>query len=226
MSQPCRRFVLAISIARQEFRLHVYDHSGVIHSRGHNIHSSADLFLRLIYVLNFGNLTTLGFDPTFVNPTLSPLIVFRPSTKYPNLVVQKIHVDDKECAIVRCIFTSPLVRGRATTTWAVSWKKEQYVVKDYWTHISRKNTEADILERISGVSGVPELVAAWTVPLGENDQSTDLIRPSFLFGNMTFETRIHRRLMMTPVGDPLSSFTCIRELVSIFIDIVDGQSYY
>lgn len=130
MSQPCRRFVVAISIARQDFRLHVYDHSGVIHSRGHNIHNSADLFLRVIYVLNFGNPTALGFDPTFINPTLSPLVVFRPSTKRPDIIAQKVYVGDRECSIVRCIFLSPLVRGRATTAWVVSWKKKQYVVKD------------------------------------------------------------------------------------------------
>lgn len=74
--------------------------------------------------------------------------------------------------------------------------------------------------------GVPELVEAWTVPLGEDDQSTDLLRPAFLFGSTEFETRIHRRLLMTPVGDPLCTFSCIQELVSIFIDIVDGEYYY
>jgi len=37
-SQPGRRFLFAISIARQEFRTHMFDRSRVVHSRPYNIH--------------------------------------------------------------------------------------------------------------------------------------------------------------------------------------------
>ena len=37
-SQPNRRFVFALSIADQKFRAHMFDRSGVVHSRGYDIH--------------------------------------------------------------------------------------------------------------------------------------------------------------------------------------------
>ncbi|KAG6372402.1 hypothetical protein JVT61DRAFT_7875 [Boletus reticuloceps] len=87
MSQPNRRFVVALSLARQEFRLHVFDRSGVIHSLGSNVH------------------------------------------------------------------------------------------KDYWTHKGRKHTEEEILLKIKGLLGVPQLVKAWTVQIENVDETTDCLRP-------------------------------------------------
>ena len=37
-SQPGRRFLFALSIANQQFRVHMFDRSGVVHSRPYNIH--------------------------------------------------------------------------------------------------------------------------------------------------------------------------------------------
>lgn len=83
--------------------------------------------------------------------------------------------------------------------------------------------EEDILSKISGLLGVPVLVDAWTVQAGGVDETTDHLRPAFLVENLEFETRIHRRLVMTPVGEPLTQFSTLKELVSIFLDIVHGK---
>jgi Fungal protein kinase len=223
MSQPCRRFVIAISIAQQEFRIHLFDRSGVIHSLGHNIHKSSNLFARVLYVLAFGSPASLGFDPTFIDSSLSPSFLFRPRTTPAIKKSQLIYVGTIPYNVVRPIFASHLIRGRATSSWLVKRGKKRYVVKDYWTHKGRKVAEEEILKRIIGLLGVPQLVEAWTVQVNGTDETTDSLRPSFLVKNVEFETRIHRRILMTPVGDPLISFTSLQEFVSIFIDIVHGK---
>ena len=102
-------------------------------------------------------------------------------------------------------------------------KKKHYVLKDYWTHKGRKRTEKEILLKIKGLLGVSQLVEAWTVQTEGADETTDWLRPPFLVGNKDFETRLHRRLLLTPVGDPLVEFSSLQELISIFIDIVHGE---
>lgn len=226
MSQPCRRFVVALSIARQEFRLHVFDHSGAIHSLGYNLHKSANLFVRIMYVFAFGNPASLGFDPTFIDSSLSPSILFRPRSAPAMNRSRLVYIRDIPYTIVCPIFVRHLIRSRATSSWKVKRGKKLYVVKDYWTHKGRKVTEEEILKKIAGQVGVPELVEAWTVQREGADETTNSLRPLFLVHGTEFETRIHRRLLITPVGEPLVNFTSLQELMSIFIDIVHGKYCY
>ena len=125
--------------------------------------------------------------------------------------------------VVRPIYFSHLIRGRGTSSWLVKRGKKYYVIKDYWTHKGRKHTEKEILLKIKGLLGVSQLVEAWTVQANGADETTDWLRPSFLVGNKEFETRLHQRLLLSPVGDPLVQFSSLQELVSIFIDIVHGE---
>ena len=69
--------------------------------------------------------------------------------------------------------------------------------------------------------GVPEVVSAWTVRIGGADDETNLHRSPLPYSG---EVRIHRRLLMKPVGIPISEFKSIRELLSVFIDILDSMS--
>ncbi|KAI5999608.1 hypothetical protein EDD15DRAFT_2160638 [Pisolithus albus] len=220
MSQPSRRFVVALSLARQEFRLHIFDRSGAIHSLGHSLHRAADLFTRIIYTLTFGSPDVLGFDPTFVDPTLSPSILYRPRSAPALQMSRAIYVRETAYTVLRHIYVSHLIRGRGTSSWLVKKGKKHYVVKDYWTHKGRKHTEEQILVKIKGLLGVSQLVEAWTIQTEGADEMTDWLRPAFLVGNTEFETRLHRRLLLSPVGDPLVQFHSLQELVSIFIDIV------
>ena len=112
------------------------------------------------------------------------------------------------------------------SSWLMRKGKALYVLKDYWTHKGRKRMEGEILLKIKGLLGVSQLVEAWTVRSEGADETTDWLRPPFLVGNIEFETRLHQRLLLTPVGDPLVQFTSLQELVSIFIDIVHGAHYY
>ncbi|KAF8546252.1 hypothetical protein OG21DRAFT_1527957, partial [Imleria badia] len=103
---------------------------------------------------------------------------------------------------------------------------KQYVVKDCWTRSGRMAIEEDMLRRMKekGLTyGVPVLAVAWTVQISGKDDSTDLRRPSYLFeqGSLPPETRIHCHLLLESVDEPLTSFSCIQELLSVLINIVD-----
>ncbi|KAI6028038.1 hypothetical protein BKA83DRAFT_4048585 [Pisolithus microcarpus] len=204
MSQPSRCFVVAISLTCQEFCLHIFDRSGAIHSLGHNLHKSADLFTHLMYTLAFGSPDMLGFDLTFIDPTVSPSIL----TAY---------------TVLCHIYISHLIHGRGMNSWLVKKGKQLYIVKDYWTHEGRKHMEEEILLKVKGLVGISQLVKAWTIQMEGADETTDWLQPAFLVGNIEFETHLHRHLLLTPVGDPLAQFSSLQELMSIFIDIIHGE---
>ena len=95
------------------------------------------------------------------------------------------------------------------------------MVKDSWVHVSRASREESILRLLQGVIGVPELVSAWTVQIEGIDDKTDMRRfPLPYFG----EVQIHHWLLMMPVTIPISEFESVWELLSVFIDILDGTS--
>ena len=59
------------------------------------------------------------------------------------------------------------------TCWHVRQNGEDFVIKDSWTHESWVNREADILSKIHGLKGVPQLVTAWMVQIEGSDDQTD-----------------------------------------------------
>ena len=122
--------------------------------------------------------------------------------------------------VIDRIFFNFLIRGRGTSCWHVRHKNKDYVIKDTWTHKSHVNRERDILTKIRGLKGVPQLISAWTVEIGGVDDRTDTRRSSL---SCSSDIRIHHRLLMQPVGIPLSDFSSIRELLSVLIDILDSK---
>ena len=210
-SQPNQRFVFALFIVDQKFRAHMFDHSGVIHSRGYDIHRHPRVLLCMLSMLAFGNIDQVGYDPTFICQYRS----------VSNL--RKIQVASLRYDIVRRLFFNFLIHGRGTSGWHVRRKKKDYVIKDCWTHASRVNRERDILEKIKDLKGVPHLIAAWTVEIGDSVDRTDVRRPAPLH-TLSSDVRIHLRMLMQPVGTPLSEFGSIRELLSVLIDILDSTS--
>ena len=201
-----------LSIANQELHAHMFDRSGVVHSRPYHIHQSPRVLLCMLGMLAFSNPEHIGCDPTLVYPSPRSSQLISPGT---------IQVGPMIYTIIRQLFFNFLLCGQGTSGWHVWRDGEDYVIKDLWTHASRVNQEEDILNKIHGMKGVPQLVAAWTVKIAGSDDRTDTRRSSFpsLSG-----IRVHRRLAMQPVGVPLSDFKTIRELLSIIIDVLDSKS--
>lgn len=225
VAQPGRRFVIALSIVRSHFRLHIFDRAGVIHSRPYSIHLRADFLIRVLYLLAFAPKDFIGCDPTIF---YSSVITRSNQLRCP----ATIQVGKETFIITDRIFSSDMMRGRATLCFAVKTsvgRVKDYVVKDSWAREGRATNEEEMLMRIKerGLTvGVTTLVTAWTVQIRGIDDSTTLRRPDDLLRDISQgqqpEIRIHRRLLLEPVGKPLHQFTCITELISIFIDIVDG----
>ncbi|KAI6023241.1 hypothetical protein BKA83DRAFT_4493380 [Pisolithus microcarpus] len=197
-AQLARHFMVAISLTCQQYHLHIFNCSGAIHSSAHSIHRHTDTFSHLLYILAFGDPQHLGFDPTFLNPALSPSPLYHPITDTTLKVAWTIKVKNHLYAVLGCIFAS----------------------NDYWTHRGRRHTKEEMLNKIKGLKGLPTLDAAWMVQIDRNDGMTALLWPASIFGNTSFETRIHQHLLMMPVGCPLLEFSLLQELLSIFIDIV------
>ena len=65
-SQPSQQFLLALSIAQQEFRVHMFNRAGVMHSRAYGIHRFPRVLLCTLAVLMFGQPEHVGFDPTII----------------------------------------------------------------------------------------------------------------------------------------------------------------
>jgi len=210
-SQPTRRFLLALSITQQEFCVHMFDRAGVMHSRAYSIHRSPHVLLCMLAVLTFGQPEHVGFNPT--------IIYSSPTSQISSN--NTIQVGSATYSIIRQIFFNYLICGRGMTCWHVCRNGEDFVIKDSWTHESQINREADILSKICGLKGVPQLVTAWTVQIEGSDDRTDARRA---FTPSSIRIHVHRRLLMQPVGLPLSEFKSLRELLSIFIDILDSMS--
>ena len=84
-SQPNRHFLFAMSIARQEFRAHMFDHAGMVHTRPYDIHRRPHRLLRMLSFLAFGQLDQIGYDTTFIPQQLSsphPRAIYVESTVY------------------------------------------------------------------------------------------------------------------------------------------------
>ena len=132
------------------------------------------------------------------------------------------------------LFKSTALRGRATRCWSVESTdehKEGYVMKDCWADARCKQSEIEILELIRELGlcescCVPRLVHGEVVPVFLNvksgtrgDDCTARRRKK----DSSMEGRIHRRLMMEPLGRHITDFRCLHELVGAVIDAVEGK---
>jgi len=159
-------------------------------------------------MLTFGNFGHVGYDPTFLPQYLT------------SRTTATIQVKSMAYNVIDWIFFNFLICGWGTSCWHVHHKNKDYVIKEAWSHKSHVNCERDILTKIWGLKGVPQLISAWTVEIGGADDQTDTRRSSL---SCSSDIQIHRQLLMQPVGIPLSDFASIHELLSILIDILDSK---
>ncbi|KAI6096000.1 hypothetical protein F5141DRAFT_1067925 [Pisolithus sp. B1] len=115
----------------------------------------------------------LGFDPTFLNPALSPSPLYCPITDTALKAAWMIKVENHLYTVLGCIFTSNIIQGRAMSSWG------------------RRHTEEEILNKIKDLKGVPTLDVVWMVQIDRNDEMTALLWPASIFGSTSFETCIH-----------------------------------
>ncbi|KAF8546732.1 hypothetical protein OG21DRAFT_1426235 [Imleria badia] len=184
-SQPGRWFLFALSIAKQEFRAHMFNRTGVVHSCGYDIHRSPRPLLHILSFLTFGLPEHIGYDITFTYSCPIP----QPLSSSSKVDLGMISVRSEIYTIIRRIFYGFLLCSQATSCWHVKRNNRNYVIKDAWTHEGRQFREEEILKKIKGVEGVPHLVDAWTVEIGGLQDRTSTHRSSFPSSDN--EVRVH-----------------------------------
>ena len=208
-TQHDRRFIPLLSFHQNRFQFSLCDRAGIIHSPHYAIDNHALILLRILSAFMFGNELDIGYDPTMYRGTDDN--------------IETIRVSGEVYTVVRKIFSAPTLRGRATQCWHVQKDGKDYAIKDGWISSGRTHSEVDILRQILGVEGVPALIAGEDVQLPNG--STDSTTP-FRAGTSYHEERVHRRLVMQPVGQPLYTFVSKKELVGAIIDIVKGMQHF
>ncbi|KAH8109274.1 kinase-like domain-containing protein, partial [Phellopilus nigrolimitatus] len=216
-SQPYRRFVLGMAIFRDYVTFHYFDRAGVIASDTFNIHEHPEKFLRIVIGFLFSSKTELGYDNSIVVENGSLFIT----------------VKDKKFRLEQHIYAEPCIRGRGTACYLASLDGKQYVIKDSWVDDNRQSPEQQILKHLHGVAGVPTIAAYDAVKIGREKDTTRRLRKVFkkqkFFDkrelkwrsvHVKADDREHRRLVTTPYGDPLESFSSLIELISATRDLI------
>ncbi len=225
-TQPFRRFVLALAIRGTNakslsFCFFMIDRAGVCTSdwqscMGYNCVALA----RIIFALSYAKPELLGVDTSMTIDMLTGNVT-------------KIRVKNKEYEVVRHIYASIILFGRGTHVFLVRDETGKcQILKDAWLLTDHGLSEIVSLLAINETIQKdlsPQAVAyrssgahpQFKLGIEFKDDSTKVRR-----GYITNKppTRIHRRLVTGPVGDPLTSFRSRRELVKVVIDCVKCKS--
>ncbi|KAG6381470.1 hypothetical protein JVT61DRAFT_43 [Boletus reticuloceps] len=140
VAQPGHRFLIPLSVANQKLRLYHFDHSGVVHSHGYNIHQHATFLLQVLYVLTAAPLEHLGYDPTLSFSTTILHMKHLHTEPY-------ILVDGKKYIIECILFYSKMICGWATLCFVIRDPKA-VCCQGCWTSNGRVMTEEGMLTRI------------------------------------------------------------------------------
>jgi hypothetical protein len=220
ISQDNRCFAPSLDICDGYFTFTVIDRSGMVVDVTSKITDDPLTLLRIIVGLMFGRPSVIGYDETIECDDEGRAI--------------NVMVDGKKYDVEEELFRSESFMGRATRCWRVSITEDditkEFVVKDSWVDTRRTQNEIDILKYIesNGVrEGVPKLVCGEDVLVcdGWDDTHTELhyiIDCTARRRVGSGEKRIHRRLLMGPVGTRITNFRTLKELVGSFIDVIKG----
>jgi Fungal protein kinase len=214
-SQPNRFFVPIISAWNNtKFRLTVTDRQGQLRTKTFNIEYGvrrADLLIlfRILVGLCFGNEEAVGYDPT--------------------MIMGRDNVEAIMCAgmrfnVIRLIYATQSLIGRATHVWEVEHEGGSHILKDAWVERSRPVSEAKHLQNIGEMEGIPMLFCSEDISIDGVPLSTGRLRHG-IYGNSDME-RIRRRIVTSSCGSHIAEFHSKRELISALKDIVVSASCF
>jgi hypothetical protein len=226
--QPWRRFILLFSISKSKIRAHYFDRSGMIISKPLPIVGSAKRFVDILNTTTLANRSFLGFDPTIhicnscgnnPNHAHSP----NGSDLMPPGAIGWVYDNEGNIYwIMEILWKSRGFFKRGTVCYRVRDKSDrEYALKDCWVNEEVKDVEINLLNAVQDIPNVVQLVKHWDVLFDEQPDSTSHIRahcPTF-----KYERKIHRRILLTPCGLPLTHFKDIPELIGVFRDLVVGE---
>jgi Fungal protein kinase len=218
-TQHNRRFVIALSLNGGEaFRLTVSDREGQIRLNETILDGKRPscLFFTIIAVLMFGNDADIGLDPT--------VVVVQDGR------VKNIHVDNKRFTVKYLIHSVETLIGRATKVWVVSDDESDtsHILKDSWIQSSHVESEVSFLAHMSKRTqlegNVPNLICGGDVIINDVKDCTGRYRVDL--AGYPYSQRVHRRIVTSTIGEPLTSFRSKKEFLNIMISLIQSKSHY
>ncbi|KAG1791198.1 uncharacterized protein HD556DRAFT_1445464 [Suillus plorans] len=221
--QPWRRFVFIFSIAHNQLRLHYFDRSGLIISRPISITKNPVRLLDVLNTVTLAHTNTLGFDPTM------HMCDCTCKNTHHDLREKAIGwiegKDGTHLSIMSILWRSQGFFSRGTICYRVQTPGgDEYALKDCWVPEDRRYHEGNVLRMVAGVPNVVRLVDEWDVLYDGMPDCTDRIRASRGMSSAGFIRRYHRRLLLSPCGEPLMTYSSRTELLKAFHDIVVAHS--
>ncbi|KZS93740.1 hypothetical protein SISNIDRAFT_465910 [Sistotremastrum niveocremeum HHB9708] len=191
--QPDLVMLYALLMDPVQARFARFDRSGLILSE--SLHIAADL---VDLVRGLSGLIRKVADQSVRDVTLT-------CVPAPNGLRNQISISGApigELLINRVLYSSICVRGRATRTYEVFLPNNTLaLLKDSWRDQER-TPEGTILRRCSGFYGLPQIIGDWTS--GASTAYPDTT--SYHTSPLRREVRVQYRILMLPVGKPLSDY--------------------
>jgi hypothetical protein len=216
--QSNRRFVPALSITGSGmFSFTLTDCEGQIRLSEMDLLSGGRencvVFLTILAFLMFGSHSDIGLDPH---------IQCDPDSGEP----LSITVDEQCFEVLQCTYLSKPLIGRGTKVWIVTRDgTRRFVVKDSWTQEKYLESEVEHLQKFRGHEAikdfVPTLICGGDVVIDGVRDSTGICRGEWELGPRG-KRRVHRRLVTSPVGEPITSFRSKKEFIWAMICIITG----
>ncbi|KAJ3507186.1 hypothetical protein NMY22_g17006 [Coprinellus aureogranulatus] len=214
--QPNRFFIRGLVLSEETCRLVHFDRSGAQVSPAFDIHANPDRFIRLVVGLSDPDERSIGIDDSIQwtigsdgrkeRGTLTYKAGRGPAQKYALISKDPIAVH--------------VIRGRATTCWAVRDEEgNEFIVKDTWASAGR-TPEYKHLKKAQekGVEGVCQIVSYQA----SRGQTKDF-RCATTITSVHFFNRISSRIVMKAYGKHLQYFKTILQLLSAFHDAIVGH---
>ncbi|KAG0700899.1 hypothetical protein DFH29DRAFT_1000704 [Suillus ampliporus] len=228
--QPWRRFVLLFSVVNLKLRAHYLNHSGMIISAPLSIGRDAVHFADVLNVMTLAGRPSLGFDLTI--HVCGTICRDTPHDDLPggfdDMAIRAIGwvTDNKGEVywIMAILWKSRGLFSCGTVCYRVQDKSgREYALKDCWVDAEVLSHEESLLNAVTDVPNVVQLVKCWDVQYGGctdctlhiHDHNYDHLPASPIFVN-----KVHHRMLLTPCGLPLMTFASLPEILNVFLDLV------
>jgi Fungal protein kinase len=215
MKQHDRRFVPALCFdGKGMFSVVITDRHGQITMSPMSLlrgRANAIILMKILCFLMYGSVEHTGLDVTM--------------SRGPDAKVRKIFVNQRPYDVYRKIYLLESLISRGTVIWiAIGLDRQFYIIKDSWIQENRVESEIQHLEKLKDDSvlgkRVPRLVDGEDVKVYGTVDSTGRYRRDI--GGLA-DQKIHRRLVLSPIGISIIEFNSMREFVLAIIDIVEGM---
>ena len=222
--QVNRRFVVGLSFTGNgNFTLTLTDREGQLRWNEMPLFENkkhVDIFFHVFSFLMFGEDSDIGLDPNFEFDDFGKLLA--------------VYVDEKRFVVEKMVYELSCIVGRATRVWVVKHDKKKYVLKDSWIQEHHLDSEVSILQKMmegmkkknvkeSVQQSIPQFVCGGDVVVDGILDCTGRYRKDLR--GWPESQRIHRRIVSSPVGEPVIAFHSKKEFIQAIISIIEGALF-